>query len=73
MPDSDNPVKEVEETKVARTPVELSDAEYHSVADSYLENLLAHLERAQDEKPGVDAEFAVCHHPTLAQLREHTH
>jgi frataxin len=59
MPDSDNPDKPAAETKVTRTAVQLSDGEYHIIADTYMEVLVSKLEDLQDEKEGIDVEYSV--------------
>lgn len=58
MPDSDRPVKKAEETKVTRTQIDLTESEYHSLADAYLEHIVTVFEDISDEKDGVDVEFA---------------
>lgn len=60
MPDTDNPqVKETPKSEVKTSVAELTDAEYHELADAYLETVVTKLEEIQDEKDGVDVEFAV--------------
>lgn len=49
----------VETPKVAQTPANMTDSEYHTVADEYLERLLTHLEELQDSREDVDVEYSV--------------
>ncbi len=53
--------KNVETPKVAQTPANLTDTEYHAVADEYLDKLLTRLEEIQDARDDVDVEFSVRH------------
>ncbi|KAH6622674.1 Frataxin-like domain-containing protein [Chaetomium tenue] len=54
----DKPSKPVESPPVIRTPADISDSEYHAVADEYLDKLLARLEAMQDQREDVDVEFS---------------
>ncbi|KAK4248919.1 hypothetical protein C7999DRAFT_30608 [Corynascus novoguineensis] len=54
----DKPSKPIETPPVTRTPADISDSEYHAVADEYLERLLTRLEELQDEREDVDVEFS---------------
>ncbi|KAK4141994.1 Frataxin-like domain-containing protein [Dichotomopilus funicola] len=56
-PDAKAP-KNAEATPVTKTPADISDGEYHSVADEYLDKLLLRLEQLQDEQEEVDVEFS---------------
>ncbi|KAH6848149.1 Frataxin-like domain-containing protein [Chaetomium sp. MPI-CAGE-AT-0009] len=56
-PDDKAP-KPVETPPVTKTPADISDAEYHTVADEYLDKLLTHLEVMQDQREDVDVEFS---------------
>ncbi|OLN87283.1 Frataxin-like protein, mitochondrial [Colletotrichum chlorophyti] len=59
MPDTDNPqVKETPKDDVKMNIVELTDAEYHELADAYLDTVVTQLEELQDARDGVDVEFA---------------
>ncbi|KAH0421926.1 frataxin [Colletotrichum camelliae] len=59
MPDTDDPkVKETPKEDVKTSVVELSDADYHELADTYLETVLTKLEELQDAREGVDVEYA---------------
>ncbi|KPM44267.1 hypothetical protein AK830_g2224 [Neonectria ditissima] len=59
MPDTENPAKP---EPVAETPsfavVELSDAQYHELADEYLENVVSKFEELQDAREDIDVEFS---------------
>jgi hypothetical protein len=56
----DKPKEDVSETpKKAITAANITETEFHKVADRFLDNLLAHLEQLQDERENVDVEFAV--------------
>jgi frataxin len=61
-PDDKAP-KPVETPPVTRTPADISEGEYHTVADEYLEKLLTRLEQLQDAREDVDVEYSV-NHPT---------
>jgi len=54
----DKPPKPVETPPVTRTPADISDSEYHAVADEYLEKLLTQFEVMQDQREDVDVEFS---------------
>ncbi len=58
VPDG-QPKESVETPKVVQTPANITEAEYHQVADSYLDRLLAHLEKLQDKREDVDVEYVV--------------
>jgi frataxin len=45
--------------KVPKTPANITDAEYHTIADEYLDRLLSRLEEIQDEREEVDVEYSV--------------
>jgi frataxin len=44
---------------VVRTPAVITDAEYHAAADAYMERLLSHLERLEEESSDMDVEYSV--------------
>jgi frataxin len=48
----------LETLPVTKTPADISDSEYHAVADEYLEKLLTQLEVMQDQREDVDVEFS---------------
>ncbi|KAE9568415.1 Frataxin-like protein [Colletotrichum fructicola] len=59
MPDTDDPkVPDTPKEEVKTSVVELSDADYHELADTYLETVLTKLEELQDAREGVDVEYA---------------
>lgn len=41
------------------TPIEMTDGEYHELADEYLENILVRFEELQDQTDAVDIEYSV--------------
>ncbi len=61
MPDTESPAKEA---PVSPEPtygaVELSEAEFHDIADEYLEGVLTQFEALQDTREDIDIEFSVC-------------
>lgn len=59
MPDTENPSHTAPATKQQYTPVELSENEYHDIADEYMERLLEVCEEAQDEREDLDIEYSV--------------
>lgn len=60
MPDTDSPAKpESAESPITSKPVELSDSEYHDLADVWLENCLIRFEDLQDQGEDIDVEFSV--------------
>ncbi|SPQ27142.1 73ec47b7-2e43-4c1e-9637-1f147b3ba1c3 [Thermothielavioides terrestris] len=52
------PPKDVETPQVTRTAASITDAEYHALADAYMDKLLTRLEELQDEREDVDVEFS---------------
>ncbi|KAL2131205.1 hypothetical protein VTI74DRAFT_5408 [Chaetomium olivicolor] len=50
--------KVVETPTVIKTPAPITESEYHTVADEYLDRLLTRLEELQDEREDVDVEFS---------------
>jgi hypothetical protein len=60
MPDTSNPApRKAEEHDQALAAAELTDEEFHKLADQYLEKLMTKLEQKQDEKGEIDAELSV--------------
>lgn len=60
MPDTSEPAnKPAAPTTTIPQPVELSDGEYHEVADMFLESALSKFEEIQDQSDSVDVEFSV--------------
>ncbi|KAH8175589.1 frataxin-like domain-containing protein [Sarocladium implicatum] len=58
MPETGNPSKTNPPTEVKYTPVELSESEYHEIADEYMERLLNVCEEAQEEREDLDIEYS---------------
>lgn len=62
MPDTENPAKplnESEEVQPSAAVAELTDGEYHELADEYLDNVVGKFEELQDEREDIDVEFSV--------------
>ena len=59
MPETENPAKEAEEVEVTYAVAELSEGQYHELADEYLENVLSKFEEIADAREDVDVEFSV--------------
>lgn len=61
-PETDNPQPKVAEpntTASSVSPIELSEAEYHELSDSYLNTLVEQLEELQEAREDVDVEYSV--------------
>uniref|UniRef100_A0A1Y1MD89 ferroxidase n=1 Tax=Photinus pyralis TaxID=7054 RepID=A0A1Y1MD89_PHOPY len=59
MPETDNPAKQgVEETRPSVGVAELSDGQYHELADSYLDIVLSKFEQLQDAREDIDIEYS---------------
>ncbi|KAH8759898.1 hypothetical protein F5883DRAFT_142094 [Diaporthe sp. PMI_573] len=59
LPDSDNPAPpNVQDDDVKPMPAHLTDAEYHEVADSYLEVILSELETLADKNEAIEVEYS---------------
>ncbi|KAK3491235.1 Frataxin-like domain-containing protein [Neurospora hispaniola] len=54
------PVQPKEEAAptVVRAATELTDDEYHKLADQYMDRLVTHLEELQDEREDIDVEYS---------------
>lgn len=66
MPETDNPAKQgVEETRPSVGVAELSDGQYHELADGYLDIVLSKFEQLQDAREDIDIEYSVCAPPSL--------
>jgi frataxin len=53
------PPKQTETPKVTKTAADITDDEYHAVADAYMDRLVTRLEELQDEREEVDVEYSV--------------
>ncbi|OAQ97520.1 hypothetical protein LLEC1_01947 [Akanthomyces lecanii] len=59
MPDTESPAKEAPAApEPSYGAVELSEAEFHELADEYLEGVLAQFEALQDSREDIDIEFS---------------
>lgn len=59
MPHTENPAKEAAKSESTYTVAEVTESQYHELADIYLENLLSKFEDLQDEREDIDVEFSV--------------
>ena len=60
MPETDNPSKdESEKIDTSWAVVDVSEDEYHQLADTYLNNVQAKFEELQDKRDDLDIEYAV--------------
>ncbi|KAJ4355142.1 hypothetical protein N0V85_009558 [Neurospora sp. IMI 360204] len=50
--------KEDAASTVVRVATELTDDEYHKLADQYMDRLVTHLEELQDEREDIDVEYS---------------
>lgn len=62
--------KEDAAPSVVRAATELTDDEYHKLADQYMDRLVTHLEELQDEREDIDVEYSVCHALIRIHVRE---
>jgi frataxin len=62
MPETDNPSKPSSAADPAPLlqPAELSDSQYHEIADRYLDHALGIFEEIQDQRDELDVEYSVC-------------
>ncbi|KAM0426964.1 hypothetical protein ACHAPT_007862 [Fusarium lateritium] len=61
MPDTENPAKPLDESEDVQPSVsvaELTDGEYHELADEYLDDIVGKFEELQDEREDIDVEFS---------------
>ncbi|KAI9158558.1 Frataxin [Paramyrothecium foliicola] len=58
MPETDNPTSEAERTDSTVVVAELSESEYHELADIYLDNVLSRIEELQDKREDLDIEYS---------------
>jgi frataxin len=71
MPDTENPNRSAPPSEKRYTPVEMSENEYHEIADEYMERLLAVCEEAQEQREELDIEYSVSFnstHPNMSSL-----
>lgn len=60
MPDTETPAKEAPASpELSYGVVELSESEYHDIADEYLDGVLTEFEALQDSREDIDIEFSV--------------
>lgn len=61
LPDSDDPAPpNVQPSSVKAVPAELSDDEYHELADEYMDTIFSRLEEVGEKNSEVDVEYSVC-------------
>lgn len=53
------PTSSTEKGLTGFAPAELSESQYHDIADEYLENVLTIFEALQDSREDIDIEFSV--------------
>ncbi|KAM5351876.1 hypothetical protein ACJ41O_004599 [Fusarium nematophilum] len=61
MPDTENPAKPLNESEEIQTNyavAEVTEGEYHELADEYLDSVVSRFEELQDEREDVDVEFS---------------
>ncbi|KAK0740429.1 hypothetical protein B0T18DRAFT_482356 [Schizothecium vesticola] len=54
----DTPPKNVETPDLVRTAAVITDAEYHAVADEFMDRLLSHLEGLEEKTEDLDVEYS---------------
>ncbi|KAF4462993.1 regulator of mitochondrial iron homeostasis [Fusarium albosuccineum] len=62
MPDTENPAKPLEASEEPKTSVavaEVTEGEYHELADEYLDRVLGKFEELQDAREDIDVEFSL--------------
>lgn len=59
LPDRDTKPKEADPSPISFAAADITEAEYHQLADEYLETLLNKFEELQDAREDVDVEFTV--------------
>lgn len=72
MPETANPKNEPAGSPATVKPADITDNEYHELADTYLENALLKFEEIQDNNAAVDVEFSVHIPPHLSPEKLHT-
>jgi frataxin len=70
MPDSEDPQppSRVEESRIVSQPTDVTEDEYHILADEYMEAINEKAEAMQEAREDVEVEFSV-RIPHLSQLR----
>ncbi|KAG8669575.1 hypothetical protein FPOAC2_08909 [Fusarium poae] len=61
MPDTEDPAKPLTETEQAEPTAavaEITEQEYHEIADEYLDNIVNRFEELQDQREDIDVEFS---------------
>ncbi|KAF4452473.1 hypothetical protein F53441_4678 [Fusarium austroafricanum] len=61
MPDTENPAKplnKAEEIHQTAVVAEITEQEYHELADEYLDNVVSKFEELQDQREDIDVEFS---------------
>jgi frataxin len=61
MPDTENPAKpltEAEQVQPTAAVAEITEQEYHEIADQYLDNVVGRFEELQDQREDIDVEFS---------------
>lgn len=66
LPDSDDPAPpNVQPSAVKAVPAELSDEEYHTLADEYMDTICSRLEEIAEKNAEVDVEYSVSSVPSI--------
>lgn len=61
MPDTENPSTPKREADLsALTPAEISDEEFHTLSDAFMEKVHEKAEQVQETREDVEVEYAVC-------------
>lgn len=58
-PDNQDVTPKEETPKPIRTPAEITDSEYHALADEFMDRLLHHLEDLAERRSEMDVEYSV--------------
>lgn len=61
--EKDEKPKESTKTQAELKPTNITEEQYHQLADEYLETILNKFEEIQDAREDVDVEFSVCSQP----------
>lgn len=61
MPDTENPSTPKREADLsALTPADISDEEFHTLSDAFMEKVHEKAEQVQETREDVEVEYAVC-------------